>query len=304
MKANKELTKMVENYKKMESSIVQQLFFQVEHGTTIGGFRERIWMDLFEGIIPKKFTIEQSVFIIDSNENLSKEVDLAIYDTQYTPYIFRFGKLKFIPIEAVAAVVECKSSSPSTKELEEWSEAIDKLATSKKAIVRIQGKIIDDISKRTDQPLPSETKKETPKETQTATTPIKILCTVKSDGKNQLENFDFVISALENSLEVYYDEDRTLAGWYEKLNHHKIQGAEKTQKKIVEYDYTEEYSKKTLNEFIVKRGDCKYNILSLNLMLNQLLMLINNPLFFPHLSYVKLFNDFEESEVAKKDKSN
>uniref|UniRef100_UPI003FA486C2 hypothetical protein n=1 Tax=Enterocloster clostridioformis TaxID=1531 RepID=UPI003FA486C2 len=35
-------------------------------------------------IVPKKFVIEHSVFIIDSAGNVSKEVDLAIINT-YTP---------------------------------------------------------------------------------------------------------------------------------------------------------------------------------------------------------------------------
>ncbi len=41
----------------------------------------------FLRIIPKKFNTTRFVFIIDSKENISKEVDIAIYDEQYTPYI-------------------------------------------------------------------------------------------------------------------------------------------------------------------------------------------------------------------------
>ncbi|MEH7643312.1 hypothetical protein V7198_16650, partial [Bacillus pumilus] len=32
-----------------------------------------------------------------------------------------------------------------------------------------------------------------------------------------------------------------------------------------------------------------YDLLTLNFQLNQLLMLINNPMFFPHYAYAKLF---------------
>ena len=70
--------------------------------------RDRVWKSLFEMIIPKKYCIEQSVFIIDSYGNISREVDLAVYDEMYTPYIFNYGEIKFIPIEAVAVVVQCK----------------------------------------------------------------------------------------------------------------------------------------------------------------------------------------------------
>jgi hypothetical protein len=38
-------------------------------------------------------------------------------------------------------------------------------------------------------------------------------------------------------------------------------------------------------------------LLSLNLQLNQLLMLINNPMLFPHLSYARAFNEMVSSSV-------
>ncbi|MFT8348561.1 DUF6602 domain-containing protein [Clostridium saccharoperbutylacetonicum] len=75
------------------------------HGTTIGTQREVICKQLFEMIVPKKFVIEQSVFIIDSKGNVFHEVDLAIIDETYTPYIFRYGEIRFALIEAVSVVV-------------------------------------------------------------------------------------------------------------------------------------------------------------------------------------------------------
>lgn len=60
-------------------------------------------------VIPKKYCIEQGVFIIDSYGKISNEVDLAVFDEMYTPYIFNYEEIKFIPIEAVAAVIQCKS---------------------------------------------------------------------------------------------------------------------------------------------------------------------------------------------------
>lgn len=106
------------------------------HGGTVGSMREDVWKGLFEMILPKKFVIEQSVFIIDSQEGISHEVDLAIVDETYTPYIFHYGRLKFIPIEAVAAVVECKSQSLSEDGLKTWCESIVSLKTADESIAR------------------------------------------------------------------------------------------------------------------------------------------------------------------------
>ena len=110
------LKSILKNYQQAEESIVKQLYMEhTLHGGTAGSMREDVWKGLFEMILPKKFVIEQSVFIIDSQDGISHEVDLAIVDETYTPYIFHYGRLKFIPIEAVAAVVECKSRNLASK---------------------------------------------------------------------------------------------------------------------------------------------------------------------------------------------
>lgn len=77
-----------ENYERLEKETVNQLYFGAEHDSTTGHYREMIWSSMFERIVPKKFVIEHSVFIIDSKGNISREVDLAILDEMYTPYIF------------------------------------------------------------------------------------------------------------------------------------------------------------------------------------------------------------------------
>lgn len=76
---NKIIPDIITNYQQLESSIVEQLYMKhALHGTTIGTEREEVWSQVFEAILPKKFVIERSVFIIDSQKNVSHEVDLAI----------------------------------------------------------------------------------------------------------------------------------------------------------------------------------------------------------------------------------
>ena len=45
-----------------------------------------------------------------------------------------------------------------------------------------------------------------------------------------------------------------------------------------------------LADYEVTRLGEKVNLLTLNLQLNQLLMLINNPMLFPHIAYAEMFN--------------
>ena len=287
------IEKIVDNYTSLEKSIIEQLNFSNpnHHGIT-GSHREFVWRELFERLIPKKFAIEESVFIIDSKEGLSREVDLVIFDETYTPYIFRFGHLKFIPIEAVAVVVECKSANILTKEkkkkdadadaiyvLEKWANRIDDLQTGDGAIVRTLSKVTTGIG--------------TGDQTQTSTRPIKILCHTKSveniEGATETvyKCFDFVIAAANGRLNVWeHDDIKELSKAYEALNHHKSN--EQRISKIADIGKLSAYEVKKKNG---EKGEV-VSIISLMFKLNQLLMLINNPIFFPHKAYVEMFKTY------------
>ncbi|WP_088825937.1 DUF6602 domain-containing protein [Listeria goaensis] len=259
----KALKNIVGNYKSMEKSIVEQLYMENKiHGTTVGTMREEVWKSFFESIIPKKFAIERSVFIIDSHNNISKEVDLAIFDEMYTPYIFKYRNVKFIPIEAVAVVVECKSLQPKEADLNSWNDHIESLRTSKDSLART---------------LREMSKGGVP--TQTATRPIRILCSL---DKKDHPRFDFVIQAQEEGKIIIKDNKKVdLASWTEYLN---------TPEDSVKQNIIEQLERITLKDYEVPGT----SILTFNFQLNQLLMLINNPMLFPHQAYAKMFRELEE----------
>ncbi|GAB2672151.1 DUF6602 domain-containing protein [Paenibacillus thermoaerophilus] len=263
------------------STRVDQLQFSVDHHLTTGTFREGIWKSLFQQIIPKKFSIEQSVFIVDSKGHVSNEVDLAIFDEQYTPYIFRYGNIKYIPIEAVAVVVQCKSTNVYEDKLRKWVNSVDELRTSMKSVARMYTSIsCGDLDPKS---LKSGM-------TQTATRPVKILCHTKNETPAGIRGFDIVIHPRKGKLNVTIpkEKDNHLGTWHKELNHFGEQ--------LTDRHFT--LDKGTITEYTLEkyriRQDQKPNkeisLLSLTFQLNQLLMLINNPLLFPHLAYVEMFN--------------
>lgn len=296
---NKSIIKMImQNYVQLEESIVNQLNMSAKHPGSLGRNREMIWKGLFEQIIPKKFSIEHSVFIIDSKGQVSREVDLVILDEQYTPYIFKYGQLKYIPIEAVAAVVECKSHSLKKEEIKSWHDEISKLETSSNSIIRMASGILisKNVKKDNNEKEQSEQAKESkqPQSTQTATRPIKILCHMDTSQNEYLkEIFDLILLKKEDHLEIIIPEDKKLDEWYLELNHAGTEGEEYI--KSYPRGSNEKEDNPSLKAYKVnykEEGIEKKNtILTLIFQLNQLLMLINNPIPFPHRSYVKLFND-------------
>jgi hypothetical protein len=285
-----------ENYLKMERELVTQLNYDVSnHQLTAGSYREEIWEHFFRRVVPKKFNIARSVFIIDSKENVSKEVDIAIYDEQYTPYIFNYGLIKFIPVEAVAAVVQCKSRNLKSKDLGCWADSIDSLKTSNDSIVRLV----------TNVHIGEKPKNGT---IQTATKPIKILCYIPEDKTNTddskgRDKFDIVIEAYQNrnlnnnqvrdnSDKVSYDgnlkitfRDNDLLEVLQKYNQADI-------KERIEgnFENSEILKERKIENYRVGNEKKEYTLLSFIFQFNQMLMMINNPMFFPHKAYVDMFN--------------
>ncbi len=278
-----------DNYRQVEKFIVEQLYMKNDlHGTTIGTEREDIWEQLFEMVLPKKFVIEHSVFIIDSNGNVSNEVDLAIMDETYTPYIFRYGRLKFIPIEAVATVVECKSKSVEEEQIKTWQKRIEELRTEGESIARMANQIVDSTVA-----------------TQKSTRPIRILCVLENVKDNIKNLFDFVLIAKRGNedkkerarIEIICNDSRELYEWYKDLNFYDVGYDREGKKDINQKTDEDKLGEISLKDYeVLDRNEENISLLTFNFQLNQLLMLINNPILFPHRAYVKMFNG-EEQEI-------
>ena len=278
-----------DNYRQVEKFIVEQLYMKNDlHGTTIGTEREDIWEQLFEMVLPKKFVIEHSVFIIDSNGNVSNEVDLAIMDETYTPYIFRYGRLKFIPIEAVATVVECKSKSVEEEQIKTWQKRIEELRTEGESKPRMANQIVDSTVA-----------------TQKSTRPIRILCVLENVKDNIKNLFDFVLIAKRGNedkkerarIEIICNDSRELYEWYKDLNFYDVGYDREGKKDINQKTDEDKLGEISLKDYeVLDRNEENISLLTFNFQLNQLLMLINNPILFPHRAYVKMFNG-EEQEI-------
>jgi len=305
------ITKIVENYEWLEKSIASQLRLSAKHPGTTGNHRELTWKKVFERIVPKKFSIEQGVFIIDHTGEVSNEVDLAIFDEQYTPYIFQYNSLKFIPIEAVSVVIDCKSTSLDKKALTKWLESINKLQTGNKYIARMathvmvgEGLTCKVNDEKGAEDGNQEANKSKPLSTQTATRPIKILCHTSDEEINARGSydsllkseigFDFSIQAIDNNFKITENDTiGNLEKWCLALNHHNSKlNNEKSVENI-------EKLKMDLSKYEIRKEGKEISLMSLTFKLNQLLMLINNPILFPHRDYVEMFNNHLNPESDK-----
>ena len=79
----------------------------LQHPGTKGDASENIWLDLFRTYLPLRYQVA-TAHIVDSEGEFSEQIDVVIYDRQYTPLIFHFEGKTIIPAESVYAVFEVK----------------------------------------------------------------------------------------------------------------------------------------------------------------------------------------------------
>ncbi len=79
------------------------------HPVSKGDASEAAWIKLLNNHLPERYQAD-SGFVIDSEGNISDQIDLIIFDRQYSPFIFKIDTVQYIPAESVYAVFEIKPS--------------------------------------------------------------------------------------------------------------------------------------------------------------------------------------------------
>jgi hypothetical protein len=79
------------------------------HPGTKGDASEDVWLELFDTYLPRRYQVAKA-HVVDSEGNFSDQIDVAIFDRQYSPFIFKFQGQVVVPAESVYAVFEAKQS--------------------------------------------------------------------------------------------------------------------------------------------------------------------------------------------------
>ena len=66
-------------------------------------------MGLLEKYLPKRYQAA-TAHIVDSQGNFSQQIDVVVFDRQYSPFIFNYEGQTIIPAESVYGVFEAKQS--------------------------------------------------------------------------------------------------------------------------------------------------------------------------------------------------
>lgn len=81
----------------------------LNHPGTKGDASEKVWLDLLKKYLPIRYQAEKA-FVVDSNGVFSEQMDVVIFDRQYSPFIFNYEGAIIVPAESVYAVFEAKQT--------------------------------------------------------------------------------------------------------------------------------------------------------------------------------------------------
>ncbi len=77
------------------------------HPGTKGDATELCWIQILNEYLPKRYESAKA-FVLDADGNLSDQIDVVIFDRQYSPFLFNQDGACYVPAESVYAVLEVK----------------------------------------------------------------------------------------------------------------------------------------------------------------------------------------------------
>lgn len=81
----------------------------ITHNGIMGEVNERHFINFLRKYLPLRYEVDSGI-VIDSNGATSDQIDIVIFDRQYTPTLLDQQSHRFIPAEAVYCVLEVKPS--------------------------------------------------------------------------------------------------------------------------------------------------------------------------------------------------
>lgn len=80
------------------------------HPVSKGDASEKIWLELLQTYLPERYQVAKA-FVVDSKGKFSEQIDVVVFDRQYSPFIFNYEGEIIIPAESVYAVFEAKQTA-------------------------------------------------------------------------------------------------------------------------------------------------------------------------------------------------
>jgi hypothetical protein len=98
------------------------------HPGTKGNASEHVWLELLQNYLPQRYQAA-TAHVVDSLGQFSDQIDVVIFDRQYSPFIFKFEGQVIVPAESVYGIFEAKQviDAEQVKYAQDKAESVRKL---------------------------------------------------------------------------------------------------------------------------------------------------------------------------------
>ena len=79
----------------------------IPHNGEMGEAAEESWRKWLRTYLPGRYAVDKA-FVVDCDGNISDQIDIVVYDRQYSYFVFEQEQVKYVPAESVYAVIEAK----------------------------------------------------------------------------------------------------------------------------------------------------------------------------------------------------
>lgn len=79
----------------------------IGHPSAKGDAAELQWRRMLEDYLPERYCVAKG-FVLDCDGKLSQQIDVIVYDRQYSPLLFNQDETRYVPAESVYALLEVK----------------------------------------------------------------------------------------------------------------------------------------------------------------------------------------------------
>lgn len=114
----------------------------IKHPTSKGDSLENVWIEWLRKYLPNRYCVDKAI-VIDSTGSLSEQIDIVIFDQQYTPFVFTQNGVHYIPAEGVYAVFEVKPDLQGNADGLNYIEYAGNKIASVRSLKRTSTNIID-----------------------------------------------------------------------------------------------------------------------------------------------------------------
>ncbi len=112
----------------------------VVHPGARGEAAEEDWLKVLKAHLPHRYQADKA-FVIDSRGACSEQIDVVVYDRQYSPFLYNHSNQRFIPAESVYAVIEVKQdlSREHIKYAGEKAASVQNLYRTSERVTHVEG---------------------------------------------------------------------------------------------------------------------------------------------------------------------